>query len=195
MGDLIEYHSPREREEFTAYVGMLVFLGSWAMLFCGLFMAYGLLRSRSHLWPPAFQPAPPLGAGALITLLLLASSGLLQSGLRAVREGAGKRATQRVALATALGAAFSVGQVAIGVGLHRQGLTLNSSPFGSIYYGLTFIHLLHVAVGLVALGWLTVRVSRGLVNPARHLALRLWAMYWHFVGVVWLVMYVAVFVL
>jgi cytochrome c oxidase subunit 3 len=147
VGEVIEYRSPREREEFTAFVGMEL------------------------------------------------SSASLHSGYHALRRGEQRRSAARVAVSTVLGISFFAGQAAIWIALAQRGLSLTSSPFGSLFYGLTGIHLAHVAVGLGALGWLTWRVHRGLTNPARYLALRLWGLYWHFVGVIWLILFVSVYLL
>jgi cytochrome c oxidase subunit 3 len=195
MGDVVEYRSPRAREEFTAYVGMVIFLGAWAMLFCGLFLAYGLLRARAPHWPPPHQPGLPWRVPLLNSALLAASSATLHSGYGAVRAAQGRAAARRLLAATVLGAMFLAAQAALWTALRGQGLTPNSSTYGSVVYLLTGVHALHVAVGVVALGWLTLRTRQGLINAARHLGLRLWAMYWHFVGAVWAFLFVAVFLL
>jgi heme/copper-type cytochrome/quinol oxidase subunit 3 len=67
-------------------------------------------------------------------------------------------------------------------------------PYPSVFWALTTFHALHVLVGLVALAFLAWRTARGTYNAARHLPVRLWAMYWHFVGVVWLLIFASVFV-
>src|SRR5262245_61309001 len=76
-----------EAKARTAFIGMVIFLGSWAMMFAALFFAYGVVRANSPVWPPpGFVPLPKL-LPAFNTLVLLASSGTLQLGLRRVREG------------------------------------------------------------------------------------------------------------
>ena len=74
MGELLPYRPPKAREETTAYLGMVVFLGSWAMMFAALFFAYGFVRSRSAAWPPPDVPELPWGAPAINTLVLAGSS-------------------------------------------------------------------------------------------------------------------------
>jgi len=88
MTEVIYYRSPRQRVENTAYLGMLIFLGSWAMMFAGLFFAYGAVRFHlSGGWPPQGVPSLPVSLPALNTVVLLASSLTLQMGLSSIRVG------------------------------------------------------------------------------------------------------------
>jgi heme/copper-type cytochrome/quinol oxidase subunit 3 len=80
------------------------------------------------------------------------------------------------------------------VSVWRAGLLPSAGAYPSVFWGLTCFHALHVLVGLVALGVLGWRVGQGYYNPARHLPVRLWTMYWHFVGAVWLLIFASVFV-
>src|SRR5688572_24518481 len=78
---------PRAREEFTASLGMVIFLASWAMMFAALFFAYAVVRSRALSWPPPGIPALPVALPALNTLVLLASSGTYSMGARSIERG------------------------------------------------------------------------------------------------------------
>jgi len=176
--------------EVTSWVGMLIFLAGWTMLFAGLFFAYGLVRARAGIWPPADLPPLPRLVPGLATLLLGASSLAVDRALRSGHALARVPAARWLAGAAALGAAFLAMQVAVWVGLWRAGLTATGGPYPSVFYGLTAIHALHVAVGLAALGWLAWRAwTRGVAR----VRLRLWGAYWHFVGVVWLALYLTLY--
>src|ERR1700687_392226 len=87
MGEVLPYRPPRAREDTTAYLGMVVFLGSWAMMFAALFFAYGFVRTRSVAWPPPDLPELPWETPALNTLILLSSSASLQYGFRRTLAG------------------------------------------------------------------------------------------------------------
>ncbi len=87
MGEIVPYRPPRAREEWTAHLGMVIFLASWAMLFGSMFFAYGMVRARATAWPPPDLPALPLGVPGLNTVLLALSSVVLQLTLRALRRG------------------------------------------------------------------------------------------------------------
>jgi heme/copper-type cytochrome/quinol oxidase subunit 3 len=194
-GTVIEFRSPRAREEFTSYVAMVIFLGAWAMLFCGLFMTYALLRSRAPAWPPAGEPVMGLSLPILVTVLMLGSSSILHLGYRALRGRNQASAFSMVLMATALGLGMLGAQYAICRELWHQGLRPWSSPYGSLLYTMTGIHAAHAVVGLGALVWLSSKIRSGLINAARLLPLRLWGLYWHFLGLVWVMLFFVVFAL
>jgi heme/copper-type cytochrome/quinol oxidase subunit 3 len=179
--------------ELTAWLGMVVFLGSWAMMFAGLFFAYGLVRARAPEWPPPDQPALPLLLPGVNTAVIAASSAALAAARRALLARGRRAGAALLALAAGLGALFLLLQTAVWARLWQGGLVPSGGPYPSVFYGLTALHALHVLVGVVALASLALR-ARG-VRGAPHPSVRLWGMYWHFVGVVWLVLYGTVYVL
>jgi heme/copper-type cytochrome/quinol oxidase subunit 3 len=74
-----------------------------------------------------------------------------------------------------------------------SGLLPSSGPYASVFFGLTGLHALHVAVGILGLAWVLMQSARRVYAVPRHQTVRLWAMYWHFVGVVWFVMFLTIF--
>jgi len=192
---VLRYRPPQARKDATAWLGMVVFLASWTMMFAALFAAYAALRLRVEQWPPADLPRLPLVLPLANTLAIAASSVAIQAGLRAARQGRQAAVLPAVAAALALGAIFVGGQVALWTGLWRAGLRPDGGPFPSVFYALTVFHALHVLVGLGGLAWAVVRAARLAFGPARHLGLRLWTGYWHFVLAMWLLLYVTVFLL
>ncbi len=194
MTELLRYPPPREREENTAWLGMLVFLGSWAMLFAGIFFAYGVVRASTHHWPPDGLPRLPIALPAANTLVIGLSSLALQMGYERLKKGA-PAAASLLFVALALGTLFLALQAVLWTQVWRSGLSPDRGPYPSAFWALTGFHALHVAIGVGALVALAVRTALGTYNPARHLAVRLWAMYWHFVGAVWLLIFATVFVL
>ena len=172
--------------EDTAWLGMIIFLASWAMMFASLVFAGAMVRSRLPTWPPPGMPALPRLLPAFNTLVLGASSLCLQRALAAARLG---QPWQRGVVATiALGLCFVVLQVFCWAGLVESGLRWPDGALAGIVSGFTGFHALHVVVGLFGLA---VVVSRGVA--ARLISLRLWTMYWHFVGVVWLALCLVAF--
>ena len=75
-----------KKKENTATIGMLIFLGSWAMMFAACFYSYTLLRISAGGWPPDGMPDLPKALPALNTLILLASSYSLHKAVLSVRE-------------------------------------------------------------------------------------------------------------
>ena len=188
---LARYRRRPSGDERTARVGMAVFLGSWAMLFAGLFFAYAFVRARATVWPPLdAAPLPRLLPG-LNTLVIAASSAAVVRAVRAQELGRARSAAASLAAAAVMGTIFLALQSLVWIGLWREGLVPSGGPYPSVFYGLTAFHALHVLVGLVALGWLAARVRARTGFPRADV--RLWGWYWHFVGVVWAVLYVTVY--
>jgi len=194
MGEILPYRPPRAREEWTAYLGMVIFLASWAMMFGSLFFAYGMVRARSNEWPPADLPSLPLVVPAINSVVLVLSSAVLQLVLVALRRGKAQLAGPGLGLTAVLGMVFLGLQITTWRSLFDDGLTPQGGPYASVFYTLTCFHALHVLVGILALGWLCRGALAGRYSAARFLPVRLWTLYWHFVGVVWLAMFVTVYV-
>jgi cytochrome c oxidase subunit 3 len=193
MGDLIPYRPRRAHEEGTGLVGMIVFLASWAMMFAALFFAYGVVRLRAPIWPPLDQPRLPTALAGLNTLVLASSSVALQLALLAVRRGRVKVLAPLLSGSSVLGLGFLGLQTNAWVSVWRAGMTASTGPYASVFYGLTWFHALHVLVGVVALVTLAVRAAAGGLSAPRHQPLRLWTIYWHFVGVVWVILFITVY--
>ena len=191
---VIPYRPLAARGEDTAWLGMLIFLGSWAMLFASLFFCYGVLRLRQPGWPPPGTPPLPQLLPLLNTGVLALNALSLQWALVSARHGERPRAVSGLVVALVLGVVFVALQVMLWTSLFKSGLALEDGSLAAVVYGLTGFHALHVVGGLLGLGLLLPAVMRGTLNAARNNRLRLWVMYWHFVGVVWLTMYLLIFV-
>ena len=195
VASVLRYRPRHSPSEATAWLGMLIFLASWTMLFAALFAVYGVLRLRAPSWPPPDGPSLPLLLPGANTLAIVASSVALQSSLRAARQGGVPAVFPAAAAALALGVLFIAGQTALWTRLWSAGLRPEGGPFPSVFYGLTVFHAVHVLVGLGGLGWVSACAARSVYGPSRHLTLRLWTGYWHFVGAIWVLLYVTIFVL
>ena len=178
----------------TAFLGMVIFIASWAMLFAGLFFAYGLVRSKAAVWPPMDLPALPLALPALATLFLAGASGALHRATAVARAGVATAEVGRwLGLAIGAGIVFLALQMIVWRGLWLSGLQPNTGTYASAFYMLTVFHGLHVVVGLIGLLWLTLSGLLGRGPDA--VPVRLWTLYWHMVGAIWAVMFLLVYVL
>jgi heme/copper-type cytochrome/quinol oxidase subunit 3 len=188
---LERYRRRPGREERTAHVGMAVFLGSWAMLFAALFFAYAFVRARAPVWPPLDAPSLPRLVPGLNTLAIAASSAVVAHAVRARELARSRAAALSLAAAAALGALFLALQALVWSGLWRQGLQPSGGTYPSVFYAFTAFHALHVLVGVGALAWLAARARFG--AGVTRTDVRLWGWYWHFVGILWGVLYVTVY--
>jgi nitric oxide reductase NorE protein len=170
-------------------VGIWVFvLGD--MLAFALFFGVFLYERGGE--PAAFDEARhelTVGFAVANTLLLLTSSLLIAMAVRAVRSGARELAPRLIALAMVCGAAFVANK---GIEYGEQlgaGRTPATSDFFMFFFMLTGIHLAHVLIGLVVLGYLW-RVARRPVTAAADLrAIESGASYWHMVDLLWIVLF------
>src|SRR5882724_3072298 len=157
MGKVVRYRPQHAQSEWTASLGMIVFLGSWGMMFGALFFSYGIVRVHATMWPPPDLPALPLVLPGVNTVALAASSLVLRRAERAIAGDDARRAARAIAAAALLGSVFLGLQLVVWLGLYEAGLTLSTGTYASVFYLMTCFHALHVMVGLVALAWLAVR--------------------------------------
>jgi len=123
------------------------------------------------------------------TVLLLASSGTLEIARHSLSEAEGTRkASGWVLMTLLLGLAFCFGQYRAWLELRAQGIYLATNPNSSFFYVLTFLHVLHVCVGILALVYLAGRLVASHTTFRRSLFLNT-AVYWHFMGVLWLYLF------
>lgn len=173
--------------------GMLLFIATEAMLFVSLFFAYYLLGRGAPQWPPA-DMAPGFKFSSWMTLLLAASSGVLEWGNRAGRRGRTGAARGAALAAAAMGAGFLVLQ-AFEYAERLQRVQPDGSAYGSIFYTVTGLHAAHLVLGMLALAYAAClpRVEKSFKPP--HRPLHNASLYWHFVDSVWLFIFVLLYVL
>jgi cytochrome c oxidase subunit III len=192
MGTIVELR-PNARHDFTQSLGMIVALGSWSMMFGALFFMYFGVRSRAPMWPPPGAPPLPLALPALNTLVLVASSLALWRGVAALARGNRRALAPWVGVALVLGAAFVGLQLVVWKAQWAAGLLPSSGVYGSLFYGLTALHAVHVVAGLLVLLVVLGRALGGVYTEHNVVRVRVAAMFWHFVDAVWLVMFLSIY--
>jgi heme/copper-type cytochrome/quinol oxidase subunit 3 len=179
----------------NAQLAILIVIAFEAMVFVGLITTYFVLRSSNHLaWPPPDMPRLPLAVSSVNTVMLTLSAFTMwraRSAIRAADE-AGLRSS--LTATTVLGVGFLAVQGSEWSRLIRQGLTLSSGSYGSIFYTLVGLHALHVVAAVVWLLAILVLARRGHFTAKRHAGVQLCAMYWYFVCALWLVVFGLVYV-
>ena len=147
-----------------------------------------MIRAGAAVWPPLDLPHLPRLLPGFATVALAMSSAVLQRAVNHSRRGpATTGRSALVATAALLGAIFLGLQMIVWRHLWLDGLRPESGTYASAFFGLTVFHALHVVVGVLALAWLSLR------KTAHRTALRLWALYWHMVGVVWAIMFLLLY--
>jgi len=192
---VVQLHPEQETNRVTDMVGMVIFLGSWAVMFAALFFSYGLIRSRADAWPPPGMEELPLLLPGINTALIVMSSFVLHRGIRAFSMQNIASFRRHLIATMGLGTLFMVLQTIVWMDLWNSGLQLSSGNYAAFFYVLTSFHALHVVVGLGLMTWLIPQVLQQAGAPQRAGRIKLTAVFWHFVDVVWVLMFVSVYVL
>ena len=180
-------------------LGMWLFLAGDAMSFGGLLAGYGALRYGSADWP---VPAEVLGIQltAFMTFLLICSSVTMVKGLAAIQHG-DQPGLRRFLALTILGGIIFLGlQVYEWTHLIHRGLALDGNPWGAALFGTTFFvltgfHGCHVFGGVVYLTCVLVQALRGQYSATNYNSVEIAALYWHFVDLVWILVFTFVYLL
>lgn len=178
-------------------LGMILFITSEVMFFAGLFAAYFNIRTQTPQWPPAelahvLQILPLVGPA---TVLLISSSFTCQFAIRAIRRNDRTAFLRNIAVTFLLGIVFLVMQAMDYTILYGEGMTLDAGPFGTTYFTLTGFHGAHVFGGVVMLGVILYRGMAGQFSARHHDAVEAVSLYWHFVDVVWIVLFSTLYLL
>ncbi|MEZ5100371.1 MAG: cytochrome c oxidase subunit 3 [Thermoleophilia bacterium] len=181
-------------------LGMYLFLGSEAMLFGSFFAAYFFARvavDHPEGWPP-FRPGTeeqfhlPVYLALINTIILVTSSFTAHWATTAIKKDQRSGVIGGLLLTFFLGLAFLLVQARE---YSHIGFSPRDEAFGSTFYALTGLHGVHVLMGLSLLLMTLVRAIRGHYSAKNHLGLELPIIYWHFVDVMWIIVYVTVYVL
>ena len=195
MAHLLTYPTPDAEAKKTAYVGMTIFVAGWTMMFGVIFFIYGAMRISAEAWPPLGLPLLPIALPTLNTVLMVASSLAFEWGLRSLRNGSQAKLSAGVVMAALLGVTFCAIQWKVGADLFAIGLTFDRGAYAAVFYAFGMLHAAHVVIGVIALLCIALLSTMGRYTETRHLGPRLWAVYWHFVGVLWIAIYGLVIVL
>jgi cytochrome c oxidase subunit III len=173
-------------------LGMLLFIMSEVMIFGAFFTAYFFIRVVTKDPWPAHGTVFPEGPTGVNTGILLASSLTLHWALVSVKKG------NRFGLKAGMVATFLLGLTFLTLQVNEYihlGFAPHDAAQATVFYSLTGLHGAHVVVGLGALIMVTVRAFRGHYTPEEHMGMEVPGIYWHFVDIMWVIVYTAVYVL
>jgi cytochrome c oxidase subunit 3 len=182
----------------TALLGMMLFIASEVMFFAALFAAYFNAKSTLPVWPPEGYDhiLNPVPIALVATVILLVSSLTMQWGTNRIRKGDRTGLNRAIAITLVLGITF------LGIQLYDyyelitvEQFTIDSGVYGTLFYTMTGFHGAHVLGGVIGL---TVILSRGLAgqfSQRHHVAVEAVHYYWHFVDVVWVLLFLVLYYL
>jgi cytochrome c oxidase subunit III len=173
-------------------LGMLLFIASEIMLFGSFFTAYFFIRvSGNEPWPlPPFHL--PVFVAGVNTAILVTSSFTMHWALQSIKRDNRAGLKAGLVLTFLMGLTFLLTQA---TEYSRVGFSPHDGAFGTIFYCLTGLHGAHVFVGLTLLAFATIRAFRGHYSAAEHHGVEIPGIYWHFVDVMWIVVYTTIYIL
>jgi cytochrome c oxidase subunit 3 len=181
------------RHRVDTTLGMVFFIGSWTMAFGTLFLSFVVLRQKLHTWPPEGIVLPSFPLATLATGVLLVSSWVLHRAVKSGTEGERGFGLQWLG-GLLLAATFAGLQAWLWMDLLAAGRAPTSGLYESLFFGLTWVHALHVAVGMLWLAWVQVGIGTGRYGSHLISTVGNAALFWHFVDAVWIVLFLAFFV-
>ena len=191
-----EHHGPPAANQSSrvapGLLGMFMFIGTEIMLFGAFFTAYFFVRVvHGTPWPtPPFHL--PVFVAGVNTAILVTSSFTIHWATTSIKRGNRNGLKAGMLLTFLLGLVFLVTQARE---YSRIGFNTGDGGFATIFFCLTGLHGAHVFVGLLLLLFTTIRAFRGHFSPAHHHGVEIPGIYWHFVDVMWIVVYTTVYIL
>jgi len=193
-------------------LGMLLFIASEVMFFAGLFAAYFTIRANFididgvRRWPPLaydallqpfrlFTESGQLNLIVPATIILILSSVTCQLGVNAIKRGDRTGFLRNFAVTLVLGGTFLLMQAYDYSVLINEGLTMGATTFGTTYFTMTGFHGAHVFGGVLMLGVVAYRGMAGQFSAKHHDMVEATSLYWHFVDIVWIVLFSVIYLL
>jgi heme/copper-type cytochrome/quinol oxidase subunit 3 len=170
-------------------LGMWVFLASEVMLFGAFISSYVILRtgSANFIVPAKEMLGVPLAT--LNTFVLITSSVTMVLALDAIQKGDQRGLIRNLIITIILAFCF------LGIKSYEyphkwhEGITISSGLFGSFYFTLTGLHMLHVLGGIGFLFYILYNAKKGKYSPQEYARVEYAGLYWHFVDLVWVILF------
>jgi cytochrome c oxidase subunit 3 len=191
------HHGPplanRSSRVEPALLGMLLFIISEIMVFGAFFTAYFFIRvvAEGHTWFPVDGKDLPVAVAGVNTAILVSSSLTLHWAQTSIKNG------NRFGLQAGMTATFLLGLTFLFIQINEYvhiGFAAQDNAQATVFFSLTGLHGAHVTIGLLLLGMVTVRAFKGHFSAEHHMGLEIPGIYWHFVDVMWIVVYTSVYI-
>ncbi|MGK2855502.1 MAG: cytochrome c oxidase subunit 3 [Microbacteriaceae bacterium] len=176
-------------------LGMWAFLGSECLLFGGLISTFLLLRAKDMVVGPEVADLYDIPFTSVSSFVLLMSSLTMVLALAGIQRGDHRRARTWLLTTALLGGVFVSGQVYEFTVFYREGLGFTTNLESTSFYVLTGFHGVHVTIGILMLISLYVMSLRGNLPTERSETVEIIGLYWHFVDVVWILIFTVVYLI
>jgi cytochrome c oxidase subunit III len=192
-------HAPSQREAgagvYNEKLGMWIFLGSEVMFFTSLIGSYLILRfAHPESWKPPGQVLN-IKVTAVNTFLLICSSVTMVKAFAAVQDGIQKQLRLWLLATVLIGATFVGVQVYEYSHLIEKGFIPSEGLYGSTFYTMTGFHGFHVTIGVLCMAFVTWRAFKGKYTATDHRGVEVIGLYWHFVDLVWIILFTIVYLI
>ena len=189
-------HPPGEHPTSTGIsnikLAIWAFLGSECLFFGAFISTYLLYRGRDTTGPKP-KDLYDVPFTSCTSFILLMSSLTMVLALAAIQRGDHRRFRIWLGCTALFGMTFVGGQVYEFTNFYREGLNLHVNLFGSTFFVLTGLHGAHVTIGIFWLLSLYSRSLQGKLSAEEHEAVEVAGLYWHFVDIVWIFIFTAIY--
>lgn len=196
--DTPQAHTPAQAQAVhfdNMKFAMWLFLASEVILFTVLIATYVVFRINYPEQVHEVHEKAGIWLVSLNTFLLLTSSWTMVMGLRAIQKGDQKGLVRQIGLTAVLGAVFVFMQFIEYNALSAEGVTIYGSEYGMRFYAPTALHGAHVIAGVIWALWVVMRARKGVYNNGNYLGVEVFGLYWHFVDVVWILLFTVIYLL
>lgn len=174
-------------------------LGLWLFFVSEAFLFGGLLATRFYLWGADSRPELDQTIGLLVTSVLLVSSISMRLAETAMERGNRRAFSIFILLTAVLGTIFLLGVMVFEWGMfpsiYQGHLTPWGDKYGAVVFAMTGMHALHVISGIIFILIVWNLARKGHYSPERHWGVESCAIYWHYVDVVWIFFYPALYLI
>jgi len=201
IGGMIDHEWAGGKSPFAVgskKLGMWLFIVSDSLTFSALLFAYSYMRiTQGADWPHPFPFYPAIVFSTAMTVVLLASSLTMVMAVAAGHRGDRAAAVKWILATMAGGALFCALHLYEWLHLIHEGATPWTNPwgsplFGATFFGITGLHMTHVACGVIYLGVIAAGFGRGKFNSED---VEVSGLYWHFVDLVWMFVFPLIYLM
>lgn len=180
-----------------ALLGMMLFIASEVMFFAALFAAYFNAKATVPVFPPeGTEFINPIPIPLIATIILVISSFTMQWGTGRIRAG------DRTGLNRAIAITLLLGVIFLGIQVYdyytlitHDDFGIDSGVYGTLFYTMTGFHGAHVLGGVIGLAVILSRGLAGQFSQKHHVAVEAVHYYWHFVDVVWILLFAVIYII